>query len=266
MDVAGYGLGLDAQAASEYGEQLTSSASVNTDGAIVQLHAATPFDADGLIIQLGRTSAANSQLVDLLIGANPNEHPILPDMLYNAGVGPRDYQSVYVPRHVSEGSRLSARNRANIASSVIRIGVVLCRAGLGLPSFGNAIAIGSTPSTSLGTVVDPGATINTKGAWVALTTSMPLTMRWLLLMLAREDATMTSQEWRLDIGRGASPNQYVICPDLLITTASSSDDIGPKWWSIPLYCPEGDSLWVRCQSSLATAAERELRAAGIVFG
>lgn len=260
----------DSRSSSQFGTTVTAAGTINTLGTIVQLDAAAECDAEGFLLSVGNQAGTvpAAMLIDLLAGAGGSERPILQCLSTASGVGGREFSQIYVPIPIAKDTRISARLQASALTSTIVLGMQLVAGGFpDMPTVQRNVSLGVSTSTSLGTTVDPGGTANTKGAWVQLgAAGVPFDVKWIILSVCRNDATMTSQQWRVDIGRGATSNQYVVIPDMAVQGSGSSDDIGPKLISLPLYVPSGGNLWIRCQSSLATVAERELACSAIVLG
>jgi hypothetical protein len=93
-----------------------------------------------------------------------------------------------------------------------------------------------------------------------LSSSTTFPIQWMLVFLARGgDSTITSQDWRVDIGIGAAASERIIVPDLALTADGSGDAGGaPFGFSFPCFVPVSSRLVARAASTLATDAENDL--------
>lgn len=244
------------------GTAITASATANTKGSYTTLIASTAHTAKGFLVTFGTAAAGVDYLVDISIGAAAAEIIIIPDLMVGSGTGSIARQSaVFIPIAVPAGTRISARCQASTLSSTVRVKIhLLGDLPGGMEPFGKCLHYGAVAATSQGTTIDPGATANTKGAWVALTAASTYATKaifWDQSNLVQ--TTRTSADWMLDIGVGAAASELVIVPNMHIE-ASTTDDFNVHGPSplLAVSIPAGTRISARCMCSINTATVRNL--------
>lgn len=103
-----------------------------------------------------------------------------------------------------------------------------------------------------GTVLTAASSANIKGSWAEVSSSTPFDATSFFLSLCAPNG-LTNDECLLDIGIGASGQEVVIVPDLLLspTGASWSPGLDEFLIPIPLSVPAGTRLSARLQQSVA---------------
>lgn len=105
--------------------------------------------------------------------------------------------------------------------------------------------------------MDPGGTIDTKGTYVQLSAATIAPIRFLNVSVGnRDNATMTTCVWRLDIAIGGAGSEQVIIPNLLFGVHASGDTIDPTTYSFPVDIPAGVRLAARTDCSINDATDR----------
>jgi len=130
--------------------------------------------------------------------------------------------------------------------------------------FSQCETIGVTPATSSGTVIDPGATQNTKGTPVLLgTLGRPCSA--LLLVIGGQGTGTNTARYFIDIGLDSACTN-VILPNLGVVAHSASDMIMPNTIGpFPFCLPANTSLYARAQCSITTTP-RTIELALYAFG
>lgn len=231
---------------------VTSSASANTKGSWVQIIASTSLDARLMVVYITPASTGRRYLVDIGVGGAGSEQVIAANLMVNNSAS----QSIpfVFPVAIPAGSRISARSQAATGSSDVTVAVTLSAQGF-KPSqpFGRVTAYGANTATSGGVTVNPGTTINTKGAWTQIDAACANPFS--ALVVAAGDATVTTMsltDYFVDIAVGASGSEQIIVPDH--TVRSSSAIISPSAFLVPTPpVPSGTRLAMRC--SCATASQ-----------
>lgn len=255
----------------DYGTTLTTSngttitsGAANTKGSYTQLVASTGHDAVGMIVMLSNFVAGGTELgVDIAVGGAGSEQVIISNIMLQD-----DHATIvnpYFPVNVPAGSRISARCQSTNASDTCNVGVVVfdgeftCAEGYTVDNYGFLTA------SSHGTVVDPGATANTKGAWAQLTASTTADIHGLLIGIDSAGVTGsvgTRNTMLLDIGIGASGSEQVLIPNLILIHQQNAGAINSTWpdyfQMIPVQIPSGTRIAARCQSGLNTATQRTI--------
>lgn len=261
--IAGYSkVSDDGVTASSRGTTITAAASANTKGTYTQIIASTAHAAKGILVQLGAVTAGVDYSVDISIGAAAAEIIIVPDLIAGSGTGSIARQGPYfIPLSVPAGTRIAARCQATTLSSTIRVKVhLLGDLPGGMEPFGKIVHYGFVAGTTQGTTIDPGATINTKGAYTALTASSTYAIKALYFDQSNlVQVTRTSADWLLDIAVGAAAAEIVVLPNFHLE-ASTTDDTMVHTPSplLAVSIPAGTRISARCMCSINTATVRNL--------
>lgn len=241
---------------SSRGTTITASASVDTKGTVVQLVAATEFDASWVLIQFPRVVNAFNFLCDLMIGAS-TEQVIIPDIYVwtrNAnGGGPSYIFPVFIPK----GSRLSARCQSGTGSGSFDMAVTLISGtmiGGGAPPA--MVSAYGAVSASVGTLVDSSGTANTDGSWTEITAATDRAHNWLAVAARLGDGALTAAtEWRASIGIGAA-TEAVLIPDLHYAADITLDMSMTYVYCLPVFIPSGSRLTAKIRSNVTTAGDK----------
>ncbi len=252
-------IGLDAT--SSRGVTVTSGAA-NTKGSYAQLSASTPMDADGFHMHLLPAGATADYLVDIALGGAGSEVVIVPDFFMYGNNGSlseiRTTSQVYVPIPIKAGTRVAARFQSNGATQTLTASLTLV-AGDYYSSMrcGRATSYGITTATTVGTTIDPGGTINTKGSYAQISASLDRPIRYAILSLsARRNGTVSAQTGLLDIAVGAAASEQICVPDLPYGSSTATDAFQPSSTAIFLSAKSGERLAARAQSSINDATDR----------
>lgn len=249
-----------AATATSRGTAVTANAAANTKGNYAQLIAATSFEADGILIMLDDCAAGVDYLLDIAVGAAALEVVLLSNLIVTGGTGSIVYGGhYYFPVKIPKGTRLSARCQASTGSSVVRVSALLFSQGVMPGETMNIIrSYGPDTTDSGGVSVDPGATINTKGAYSQITASTSLSAKFLTLAIGNQLNTVrSSQSWLVDIAVGGVGSEQVIVPNLIFNCSTSPDIVVPQVYNmIPVSIPVGSRLSVRAQSDGNDATDR----------
>lgn len=203
---------------SSSGATITASGSTHTKGNWSQVLAATSFEAFGIAVFVNNVGAATTNarvLVDIGLGANPNERVLIPDL--DAGnaadwaAAPNGGHFYYFPLYIAAGERISARCQASTASDTVAVVVWLVGGrGGAAPWCGQRVtAYGVDSANSRGTAITPGST-SAYGTAVQLAASTSNPIRALQIgMDTGTDTSGTSMRGMLRLGLGATPNYFV---------------------------------------------------------
>lgn len=230
------------------------------DGAWVELTPSTPFGSQAVMVQIGGVTdgGQNSILVDIGVGPGGSEIVIIPNLLLyhrrnSVPIGVSFTANLYIPPSV----RVAARAKANDATDV-EVGVTLFSGSfLSGPWAQGCITIGANTANGLGTLIDPGAVANTKGAWSELTPSLTRQLNQPSVFIGGSlSGGLALESWLVDVGIGAGGSERVIIPDLYVQSGGTSDDFSPKLFSMPVTIPEGVRVAARAQSTETNGADR----------
>lgn len=246
-----------ADTAASTATSVAASVSTNTKGSFTQLIASTGFDAIGLVIFLRRNSLNGDALIDIAIGGSGSEQVIIPDMGF-ASQSLRYGAMFYIPVKVPAGSRISARCQATTGSATVMVEVITVGGGLIQQSgFSRATNYGANTADSGGVSIDPGGTINTKGAYSEITSATTAPINWLVVFITNQNnATTTLAAWLFDIAIGGSGSEQVIVENLPFVNDSNLDVFMPLVYAFPVSIPVGSRIAVRAQCSINDATDR----------
>lgn len=238
-----------------YNTSLTASASANTKGAYAELTAASPEAAKAVFISIhDATSGARRFLVDLAIGAAASEVVVVADVPFAPGDQfNTNCPGFYLPLAIPAGSRVAARVACSTGSSVCRIAVHL------IGGVGAAVATtyGANAGNSSGTTVDPGATPNTKGAYVELSAAISADIDEVVVIVSGlGNTTPAGAAFSLDIATGPASSEVVVVPDITFSSNAGFDIFNPLTFSAPVAIPSGTRLAARAAASTGDATDR----------
>lgn len=237
---------------------VTAHASANTKGSYVEIVATTSFPSIGLLFSFEQGSLSGDALLDIAIGAGGSEQPIIENMLVS-GVSPlRLGASIFIPISIPSGSRISMRMQSAtggqaIFAALYPVGGSLLTTG----GFHRSVNLGANTGDSGGVQVDPGGTINTKGAYSELSSSLAIPVSYVLVMLGNQSNSVVSNaRWNMDIAIGAGGSEQVVIPDLHFATHTTTDTIFPFFFGFPVSIPQGQRISARAQCDINDATDR----------
>lgn len=243
------------------GLALTANASANTKGAFAQFVASSTFTSNAINVVVANTSAATGRLYlfDIATGGSGSETVVIPNL--NAE-GVSTTNSVYpsglypFPLAIASSTRISARCQCSTGGVAMNVQITLIAAGgvSGIAAFTN---YGGDTADSSGAQIDPGGTVNTKGAYTQLTASSSDVAQWMSAQFTYGHSTYANVFWLADLATGAAASEVVLVPDMLLTSAfiSSQPDIQPRATPMLTYIAASTRIAARasCTSNTATA-------------
>jgi hypothetical protein len=244
---------------------VTSGGTAHTKGAWTTISASLPFETEGLWVRgtnpnVFPTEQGNT-LLDLGIGAAPDEIAVIPNLWHPFSYG---FQH-YLPLRLRKGIRLSARIQAQIASSAVQLAVYAVGAGnwtaSGLERCESCADLAGTEGILL---TDPGAANTKAAAWTTLIAACAFDVKKMLVTNFVPYHETANARSMMDIGIGASP--LVIIPDIYSWSKSFSG-IGrtsQSFWDMNI--PAGSKISARHQSTGDSSAVRTCYAQVVLFG
>lgn len=240
------------------GTVIVSDASAHTKGNWTELIASSSFRSYAFILNWC-SNDTEDYLIDIGVGANPNETPIVENILSNIQKLEVSAMTHTIPVMIPEGSRITARMQDTTGAKDGWVNLQLIGSPfLAGPALGRATTYGANTADTGGVEVDPGATLNTKGAWSEIAASTTNPIKALSVFIgSKNNAALGAARFLIDIGVGANPNEKVIIPNLAMHTNITSDifipmDFGPY----PVNIPEGSRLVARAQCSINSSTDR----------
>lgn len=257
VDVCDVGNGVTdfvSNTATSQGLALTAAASTHTKSAWTELDASTAADAVALVLMLAGQSSM-TYLIDIGVGAASSETVIIPNLHLTNHSNSLGYSTIVIPFTIPSGTRIAARYQAGATTNPPLVCMQVIGATSAIAGLGTAFTTyGADTTTSSGVTVTSSATINTKGAWAALTASSTVACSQLIVCAFPPVVALNSVALLLDIGTGAASSETVIIPDLLLRTSALNDHLcgtgilGP----IPVTIPSGTRIAARLQSNVAS--------------
>ncbi len=251
---------------------LTNTTVINTKGAYTQLVGSTASDACFIIVDIfGWAATATSGSVDIAVGAAGSEQVIIADLVISNSFLSQASHYCF-PVNIPAGTRLSARSQVNqTATNGIYVSVVLFDGAFtNNEGYAGVDGIGFVSGTSAGTSIDPGATANTKSAYVQLTASTARDYMGFAINtdIAGDTVSSVFPAWYLDISIGAAASEKDIVPNLYILGISAGASNvcaqdGPTA-VIPIPIPSGTRISARAQCISNNASARKIGV--VVYG
>jgi len=202
-------------------------------------------------------SGMNNHAVDFAVGAGGSEQVVMADFKYSAKntVGTT---GIFVPLRIPGGTRVSCAI-ASAGTETIEVQAVgVAGAFSSLPAFGNMDAMGITVSNGDGVDIDPGGTINTKGAYSQIIASTLHHYKHLIVCIGNSDnqgGTLTHH--LMDFAVGAASSEQIFAADIA-AVASPQELIIPQLQSFPVDIQQGARIAVRTQCTITDATDRLL--------
>lgn len=228
--------------------ELISATTDHTKGAWQELVSSSDLDVTSFFIFGSYVTYYGRYLLDIGIGASGSEEVIVPNLKITNGAYYENKYYAEIPISIASGTRISARLQCDNGTAKLRCGVVLT--GNQVVTGHSLTDYGINTSTSDGVTVDPGTTINTKGSWVEISSSIDTNARGIFIAVGVDALSVSDLNFALDIGIGASGSEQVIIPDIPLGVNSDrilvSPEITPVYW-IPI--SEGMRISVRASAS-----------------
>lgn len=240
------------------GVQLTAGPA-DTKGAWVQIVTSLAHDIEGFYLYTGSKDTNTSMFVDIAVGSSGVEQPIVS----NEYVGLSNAQNrvchgnVYFNIAIPQGSRMAARNQSSRASTVIR---TLAVGGKGnvITSPGHQVCETFAASTAdtTGTVVDPGGTKHTFGAWQELVASTSHRGSWVSFDLGLNQNNATgSSRWFAQVAIGSAGAEQIVVPGAMFLDESAGDILTPSYLGpYAITIPEGSRVSMRAMIGVTTSS------------
>ncbi len=232
-------------------------------GAWVEITASTSFDYEAIrFIAMQNTTA--SHFIDIGIGAAASEQVLISNLdVSSNGKTYRQAEYVELPISIPAGTRIACRGQTSLGSNSTMNVYLVGKSNTFSQSggLGKAVTYGANTGATEGVTVDPGGTINTKGAYTEVTASTTADMKHLVLCIGSlQNASQATTGWFLDIAIGSAGNEEVICPNSHVQGDSVPDNLGPSFHSWDVDIPLGTRIAIRSQCDTNNATDRLLGA------
>lgn len=237
---------------------VTSDVTANTKGTYTEIWSSTPFACNAINIGIPAIDTATpSFLADVSIGAGGAEAVLLPNLMFAGdGSSTNGVNLGPIPVAIASGTRIAMRSQDDEGSNTFRPFITIAAAG-GCPGITTWNTYGVTTATSVGSSVDPGATIDTKGAYTEVSASTGAVTQWLLIMLSLGgNGAPTTARWAVDIATGAGGGESVLIPDLRFLALASPTLLSPNCWPFMTYVASGTRIASRSSCTTNNATDR----------
>lgn len=238
-----------------------SDASINTKGSWTTLISSTTYSGAWLLITLVNPNNLDSFLVDIGIGGAGAEQVIIPDLnTDNQSLAAPCNRFYLFPIAIPAGTRISARCASDSsAADTVNVGITVISAPIGgVTGMGRCETGGAVAASSAGTSIDPGATINTKGAWVEMVAATAHTYEWMCMGISKNTANTVQLNYLIDVGIGAVGSEVVVIGDLAVNAGTTADAPLPASLCFPCAIAAGSRVAVRCQCNVNTSPDRTI--------
>lgn len=245
---------------------VTAAATANTKGTWTAIGAVDWERPHVGFYMTWRVETSADYLVDIgySLDSGTTWHIVLNNLLMSGQINAM--RTAYFPLYLPRGARIGARAQCSTLSSIVRIVMDPVPMNSALPN--GAVVCdtnGANTADSGGTSVDPGATINTKGAWVQFAAfSVIRRVKWLALGLGNQaNAAPSAAEWLFDVAyETGGTNRNLLVTNLYARATTSGNQFSPDFhgW-FPVNVPGGSSIYIRSQCSINDATDRLLDAA-----
>lgn len=237
----------------------TNASAANTKGDYTEITSALANDCYGMIVQMnGNVGFSRDFLIDISTGAAGAESVLVADMLCSELIGVNFNARVgYIPVYIRAGTRVAARAAVNAGTSqtaAVRIQFLNRRSLIMQPRWSETY--GANSGDSGGTSIDPGASINTKGAYVTVGTTTRRISQLCAFIGTQLNTTRGTCAWFVDIALTAGA-EVIIIPDFWLTAHATTDLIAPMYYGpFAVDIPSGTAIRVRAQCSINDATDR----------
>lgn len=241
-------------------------AGANAKGSWTELIASTSIAAKLVWVHYRANTDASPYVLDIGVGSAGSEDVIIPNLLVDqqtAGTG--NAQGGFGPFRVdiASASRIAVRAETDATAAgdeTINVEVLICDSELPLltsPTLNTyGVTVGSTPK---GNTLDPGATINTKGAYTEITASAAASIQHLHIVLGTKmNTAAAAADFLIDIAIGSAGSETDIVSNLFFSTIAAPDFILPTTIVIPGDNFGSQRISARAQCSINDATDRLL--------
>ncbi len=235
--------------------QLTSGGGVGTKGSYVEYIASTARQSHELVINLFPDATKNNFQIFVATGAAGAETDVL-KFIYWSGSGGGTVSTLRFPLTIAAGSRVSIAVAAGAATQTVRASICLGDvSAYGTGSQHYVAGVTGAGSGFQGTDVDPGATINTKGAWTQLVASTANDADLLTVCIGQSQNTnLLGGKFLVDIATGGSGSETVILENIPVQANASEE--GYTVFQVLHNIPSGTRIAARAQADFNDAADR----------
>ena len=220
-----------------------------------------PVDAVGAKISFRvRPVAANERkyLIDMGMGTSESIVTFCPNMLLQVGAATQQGEMFLLPVTIPKSTEIWARGQSQSSGAAdVRLGIRYLTGGFQRPSpYGLAMTYGVTVDSTAGTLVDPGATPDTKGAYAEVASATIMPINYVVIFAGnRANAADANGLIALDLAIGPAGSEVNIVEDIQFFK-TTDDFMTPFAQAFPLTIPAGARISARAQADINNAVDR----------
>jgi len=250
--------------ASSTGAIVTSGGGTHTKGAWTEVVASTSEETYWLQLVTLPILADENFLIDIGVGAAASEVVKIANIpvFLNTPVSSPVVISP-MPLTIPSGSRVSIRVQSTTANDSLQFMLFLSNNN----EFGTSSeneTIGALTASSKGTPVDAGGTVNTKGAYAELSSSISIDYNYIVVMIGNNDNnTQVNGTFLVDVADGAAASEVDRVSNTMFNSSTSelASSAQPFFQSFT----SGSRVSSRVQSTVTDATDRVIDVAIIGF-
>jgi hypothetical protein len=241
-----------------------SGSATYTKGAWTTLIASTAYDSAWLMFAAETfNSSGTAVAIDVGFGAGGSEITVIANLCFSLVKGTGNYYMF--PVAISAGTRVAGRVSSSVLSDNVLIQCHLmadtyASAGSG----GQVDTYGFNTGSNLGTTVDAGSTMNSKGAYSQITGSTAADISGFTICFDDQNNSGGSSggiTYLIDIAAGASGSEVVIVPNLFMA-ANMATNSALLWPAVtpflPIQIPAGSRISARATCNTTITPDRTI--------
>lgn len=229
-------------------------------GAWTVICSEVPFTTSNWHVAMNSFSS-ETILFDLgIVQDNGSVSAIISDMIISGAgllLGPTP---LHIPMMFPAGAKLVARGSCTSPHSTtgdVTCGLFFSETFFDGGPYRCAKTYGTIVASGRGTVIDPGGTVETWGAWTTVATATEAPMHHALISITNgNNLVRTSATYNVEIGVGAVGAEVAILQSMFFQFSAVDDQPKPALISLPLMAPAGSRLSARGRCSINDAADR----------
>lgn len=251
----------------EFAQATASRGAANAKGSYVEVFAATAFNYRAIQLNLLATGGGGQiYLVDIAIGAAGSETVVVSNLVFDSMRGvAQNTVEVTIPVSIPAGSRIAARVQESGGAGTRDVVVEVIGRGGGIntppAANGEVVTYGVDDTTTTGTLVDPGGTSGTFGAWTEFSAATPVDHSGLIAVLGtnKQSGVVATTRYQVQIGIGPSGGEVPIA-ELATDTHGNATRMGNNVLEVAAVIPAGTRLAMRSLSGSSADNGRHVSA------
>ena len=231
-------------------------------GAWVEVFAATLLPCSFISCIIGGSTGYNLNfLIDIAVGAAGSEVVVCENLHYGGPTwtGVSYWSQFSLPLNIPKGSRISVRcsSTTNAAQAAVHL-MLFSNTFLFQRGVNKIISLGEG-ADAMGTTIDPGATANTYGSWVELSSGEDYTIKGISLGIVYDKNISRNSMlkfYQVGIGSSGSEQSVFESTGLYYGNSSAASPIVSLGF-MPIIIPKGTRVAVRGKCTITDATDRK---------